>query len=313
MSDVTRILSEIESGDPHAAEQLLPLVYDELRKLAAAKLAREKPGQTLQATALVHDAYLRLVDAEKAQHWNSRNHFFRAAAESMRRILVETARRKASQKRGGRLARQEFDSSALAETSRPKEVIAVHDALQAAQQLSARRQPLNRNRFSQMKSIDLEAAVFRIAVNEQSVVSLAHASPCLTSNSLGLAWELQIPWQHDRRRNPIRRLPKPHGHRTKRRPILIGRLIRGGCAEVLAAGKNLAARRTMHVHVVGHRPQQTNLVQMLRQLWQMLTNLDTGSFGCDGPEFAANFGRSLRLHIPQINLARSTEQEKENA
>jgi RNA polymerase sigma factor (TIGR02999 family) len=129
MSDVTRILSEIESGDPHAAEQLLPLVYDELRKLAAAKLAREKPGQTLQATALVHDAYLRLVDAEKAQHWNSRNHFFRAAAESMRRILVETARRKASQKRGGRLARQEFDSSALAETSRPKEVIAVHDAL----------------------------------------------------------------------------------------------------------------------------------------------------------------------------------------
>ena len=94
MSDVTRILSAIEQGDPHAAEQLLPLVYDELRKLAAQKLAQEKPGQTLQATALVHEAYLRLVDADQAQHWNSRGHFFAAAAEAMRRILVEHARRK---------------------------------------------------------------------------------------------------------------------------------------------------------------------------------------------------------------------------
>ena len=92
MSEVTRILSAIEAGDPHAADQLLPLVYDELRKLAAQRLAREKPGQTLQATALVHEAYLRLVDAEKAQHWNSRGHFFAAAAEAMRRILVEEAR-----------------------------------------------------------------------------------------------------------------------------------------------------------------------------------------------------------------------------
>ncbi len=100
MSDVTRILSQIESGDPSAAEQLLPLVYDELRKLAAAKLAQEKPGQTLQATALVHDAYIRLVDVEKAQHWNSRGHFFGAAAEAMRRILVESARRKLADKRG---------------------------------------------------------------------------------------------------------------------------------------------------------------------------------------------------------------------
>ena len=89
MTDVTQILSEIEHGDPAAAEQLLPLVYDELRKLAAAKLANEKPGQTLQATALVHEAYLRLVDVEQAQHWNSRGHFFAAAAEAMRRILVE--------------------------------------------------------------------------------------------------------------------------------------------------------------------------------------------------------------------------------
>ena len=94
MSDVTRILSEVEQGNPHAAEQLLPLVYDELRKLACQKLAQERPGQTLQATALVHEAYLRLVGVEKAQHWNSRGHFFAAAAEAMRRILVDTARSK---------------------------------------------------------------------------------------------------------------------------------------------------------------------------------------------------------------------------
>jgi RNA polymerase sigma factor (TIGR02999 family) len=94
MSDVTQILSQIESGDPSAAEQLLPLVYEELRKLAAAKLIQEKPGQTLQATSLVHEAYLRLVDVEKAQHWDSRGHFFAAAAEAMRRILVEQARKR---------------------------------------------------------------------------------------------------------------------------------------------------------------------------------------------------------------------------
>ena len=94
MTDVTQILSQIEDGDPSAAEQLLPLVYDELRKLAAAKLAQEKPGQTLQATALVHDAYIRLVDVEKAQHWNSRGHFFGAAAEAMRRILLNRAGRR---------------------------------------------------------------------------------------------------------------------------------------------------------------------------------------------------------------------------
>src|SRR3954465_15843110 len=108
MSDVTQILSQIESGDPSAAEQLLPLVYDELRRLAAAKLAQEKPGQTLQATALVHDAYLRLVDVEKAQRWNSRGHFFAAAAEAMRRILVEAARRKGGQRQGGGRRRREL-------------------------------------------------------------------------------------------------------------------------------------------------------------------------------------------------------------
>src|SRR5262245_10273160 len=101
MSDVTRILSAIEQGDPSAAEQLLPLGYEELRRLAAQKMAQENPGQTLQATALVHEAYLRLVDVEKAQHWDSRGHFFAAAAEAMRRILVEQARSKSRQKRGG--------------------------------------------------------------------------------------------------------------------------------------------------------------------------------------------------------------------
>src|SRR5215471_1848644 len=98
MSDVTRILDQIQQGDPSAAEQLLPLVYDELRKLAAERMAQEKPGQTLQATALVHEAYLRLVDADKVQHWNGRRHFFGAAAEAMRRILVERARRRQAEK-----------------------------------------------------------------------------------------------------------------------------------------------------------------------------------------------------------------------
>ncbi|MHC4402211.1 MAG: ECF-type sigma factor [Planctomycetota bacterium] len=101
MSDVTRILSAIEQGDPSAAGQLLPLVYDELRRLAAQKMAQEEPGQTLQATALVHEAYIRLVDVEKAQRWDSRRHFFAAAAEAMRRILVENARRKGRQRHGG--------------------------------------------------------------------------------------------------------------------------------------------------------------------------------------------------------------------
>ena len=109
MSDVTRILSQIESGDPSAAEQLLPLVYDELRKLAAAKLAQEKPGQTLQATALVHEAYLRLVDAEKVQRWDSRGHFFAAAAEAMRRILVERARKKQPPEARRRPSASRFD------------------------------------------------------------------------------------------------------------------------------------------------------------------------------------------------------------
>src|SRR5215831_11960142 len=113
MSDVTRILSAIEQGDPHGAAQLLPLVYDELRRLAAQKLAGEKPGQTLQATALVHEAYLRLVDVEQAQHWDSRRHFFAAAAEAMRRILVDKARRKRTVKHGGERVRIDLDAALL--------------------------------------------------------------------------------------------------------------------------------------------------------------------------------------------------------
>jgi RNA polymerase sigma factor (TIGR02999 family) len=129
MNEVTRILSAIEQGDPHAAEQLLPLVYDELRKLAAERMAQEKPGQTLQATALVHEAYLRLVDAEKAPYWNSRGHFFAAAAEAMRRILVEKARRKASLKRGGGRAREELDEENLVAPPLPDDLLALDEAL----------------------------------------------------------------------------------------------------------------------------------------------------------------------------------------
>ena len=129
MSDVTRILSAIEQGDGQVSEQLLPLVYNELRKLAAAKLANERPGQTLQATALVHEAYIRLVDVETVQHWNSRGHFFGAAAEAMRRILVERARRKRSEKRGGDRRRVDVDSDELADRERSDKLLALDDAL----------------------------------------------------------------------------------------------------------------------------------------------------------------------------------------
>jgi RNA polymerase sigma factor (TIGR02999 family) len=129
MSEVTRILSAIEQGDPHAAAQLLPLVYEELRKLAAQKLAQEKPGQTLQATALVHEAYVRLVDVAQAQNWNSRGHFFAAAAEAMRRLLVENARRKGRRKRGGDWQRLEVQLNEPAVPEVKADVVAVDEAL----------------------------------------------------------------------------------------------------------------------------------------------------------------------------------------
>jgi RNA polymerase sigma factor (TIGR02999 family) len=129
MSDVARILTNIEQGDCTAAERLLPLVYDELRRMASAMLANERPGQTLQPTALVHEAWLRLAGSGKEQSFASRTHFFAAAAESMRRILVDQARRKASVKHGGQINRQDLLDSDIATAAPPNEVIAVHEAL----------------------------------------------------------------------------------------------------------------------------------------------------------------------------------------
>jgi RNA polymerase sigma factor (TIGR02999 family) len=130
MTDVTQILGRIEQGDPAAAEQLLPVVYEELRKLAAAKLAHENPGQTLQATALVHEAYLRLVEPDQVQHWENRSHFFAAAAEAMRRILVENARRKKRVKRGGEMSRRELDEFQLVAPEVHEDLIALDAALE---------------------------------------------------------------------------------------------------------------------------------------------------------------------------------------
>ena len=129
MNDVTRLLSAIEHGDPKAAGELLPLVYGELRRLAKQRLAQEKPGQTLQATALVHEAYLRLVGAEGSRGWDSRGHFFAAAAEAMRRILVDNARRKRAEKRGGRLERQAVDDIDIAAPAPSDDLLALDEAL----------------------------------------------------------------------------------------------------------------------------------------------------------------------------------------
>jgi RNA polymerase sigma factor (TIGR02999 family) len=147
MTHVTKILSQIESGDPVAAENLLPLVYDELRKLAAARLAQEKPGQTLQATALVHEAYLRLVVGDSQQSWNSRGHFFGAAAEAMRRILVENARRKAGPQAGGGLQRLNISHVDL-EVEKPEvDLIALHEALDRLAVKDSRKAELVKLRF----------------------------------------------------------------------------------------------------------------------------------------------------------------------
>jgi RNA polymerase sigma factor (TIGR02999 family) len=130
MNEVTRMLEAIDRGDARAADQLLPLVYDELRRLAAQRLARESPGQTLQATGLVHEAYVRLVDVEQAHNWNGRGHFFAAAAEAMRRILVENARRKRRLKHGGARRRVELNDAVLADDGPPEELLAVDEALE---------------------------------------------------------------------------------------------------------------------------------------------------------------------------------------
>jgi RNA polymerase sigma factor (TIGR02999 family) len=168
MSDLTVILAAIERGDPRAADELLPLVYNELRRLAAAKLAHEKPGQTLDATALVHEAYLRLVmgrkgEPEKEQHWAGRRHFFAAAAEAMRRILVENARRKRSRKHGGGLARHDLDLVQPAAPEPCHDLLALDEALT---ELAARDKPkadLVQLRYFAGLTLDQAAAVLGIS------------------------------------------------------------------------------------------------------------------------------------------------------
>jgi RNA polymerase sigma factor (TIGR02999 family) len=163
MTAVTRILSAIEQGDPHAAAQLLPLVYDELRQLAAQKLAQEKPGQTLQATALVHEAYLRLVGAEQAQHWDSRGHFFAAAAEAMRRIVVETARRKQRAKHGGGRERVEVELADLPTRLPADDLLALDEALGRLEQLEPVKARLVTLRYFAGMTIEQAAAALNIS------------------------------------------------------------------------------------------------------------------------------------------------------
>lgn len=181
MSDVTQILSQIESGDTSAAEQLLPLIYEELRKLAAVRLVHEKPGQTLQATALVHDAYIRLVDVKKAQHWDSRGHFFIAAAEAMRRILVERARRKQSAKHGGQHTRIPLDEGFIIDHTPPHNLIEINELLE------------------QLKSVDPSAAEL---VNLRFFAGMTgvQASEILgiSSRSADMLWAYARSWLFER-------------------------------------------------------------------------------------------------------------------
>jgi RNA polymerase sigma factor (TIGR02999 family) len=163
MSEVTRVLSAIEQGDPHAPEQLLPLVYEELRKLAAQRLAQEKPGQTLQATALVHEAYLRLVGVEKAQHWNNRGHFFAAAAEAMRRIQVEAARRKKTDKHGGPGARVQVDLVELPAPQRHDKLLRLDEALARLEKQKPVQARLVKLRFFAGLTIAETAAALKIS------------------------------------------------------------------------------------------------------------------------------------------------------
>jgi RNA polymerase sigma factor (TIGR02999 family) len=164
MSDVTQILNQIEDGDPQAAEKLLPLVYDELRKLAATKMAQEKPGQTLQATALVHEAYVRLVDTEKAQQWDSRGHFFAAAAEAMRRILVEKARHKASPMHGGSRNRVELNDICSGTRVSPEDLLSIDEAIAKLAQVNPSKADLVRLRFYAGMSVPEAAKALGVSV-----------------------------------------------------------------------------------------------------------------------------------------------------
>jgi RNA polymerase sigma factor (TIGR02999 family) len=164
MNEVTRVLSAIELGEPRAAEQLLPLVYDELRKLAALKLAKEKPGQTLQATALVHEAYVRLVgDGDAAVCWKSRAHFFGAAAEAMRRILIEAARRKRAVKRGGEEVRVSLEGLNVADLAHPEPLLALDEALARLAAADPQKAELVKLRFFAGLSIDAAAEALGIS------------------------------------------------------------------------------------------------------------------------------------------------------
>jgi RNA polymerase sigma factor (TIGR02999 family) len=184
MSDVTQILSQINSGDPGAAEQLLPLVYEELRKLAAAKLAHEKPGQTLQATALVHEAYLRLVgplqrearDPFEAVQWDNRGHFFAAAAEAMRRILVDQARRHSAAKRGGGASRESLDESAILAPRPPQELLDIDEVLDRLAEIDPLAANLVKLRFFVGLKMGEAAAALGISVRSaQDVWAYARA------------------------------------------------------------------------------------------------------------------------------------------
>jgi RNA polymerase sigma factor (TIGR02999 family) len=163
MSEVTHILNAIEQGDPAAAEQLLPLVYAELRQLAAQKLAHERPGQTLQATALVHEAYLRLVDDDQAQPWNSRRHFFAAAAEAMRRILVESVRRKRSVKHGGQRVRIDLDEALVVGHEPPQDLVELDDLIEQLAAADPRAAELVKLRFFAGLTGDQTAEVLGIS------------------------------------------------------------------------------------------------------------------------------------------------------
>ena len=163
MSEVTRILFAIEQGDPHAAGQLLPLVYDELRRLAARRMADEAPDHTLQPTALVHEAYIRLVDVKNAQHWDSRRHFFAAAAEAMRRILVESARRRRSQKRGGGRQRVALDQVVTIPERPSDDLLCLDDALNELAQREPAKADLVKLRFFAGFSIDEAASIIGIS------------------------------------------------------------------------------------------------------------------------------------------------------
>jgi len=185
MNEVTRILSAIEQGDRQAAEQLLPLVYGELRELAARRLAREKPGQTLQATALVHDAYLRLVGPDEARGWDGRGHFFAAAAEAMRRILVDNARRKRSLKRGGLRARRDLDEARIAAPADTVDVLALDEALSRLAARDAEAAELVKLRF--FAGMTMHEAAAALALPERSAERLWTYARAFLAQEMGPA------------------------------------------------------------------------------------------------------------------------------